>query len=106
MANQSQSIPEPVPQPSHASPSPHSLTPAGWEESAGFRETFLRCFYVPEDHQALRHLSRMLHESGLEMARYAPSVSSTPKILPCSPLIFPPSVRRSDERGAVGSREQ
>ena len=61
MANCDQCIPEPA-----------ALTPAGWEESAGFRETFLRYIYVPEDLQALRHLARMLHESSLEMARYAP----------------------------------
>jgi len=72
MANHDESIPEPGPQSSHASPSPHPLTPAGWEESAGFRETFLYHYHVPEDLQALRHLSRMLHESSLEMARYAP----------------------------------
>jgi hypothetical protein len=72
MADYEQCIPEPDPQPSHASPSPHTLTPAGWEESAGFRETFLYHFYKPEDLEALRHLARMLHESSLEMARYAP----------------------------------
>ncbi len=73
MADQDQSISEPVPQPSHASPSPQGLTPAGWEESAGFRETFLFHFDASEDLQALRHLARMLHESSLEMARPAPS---------------------------------
>src|SRR5215207_6435758 len=36
--DQKQSISEPTPQPSHAVPSARSLTPAGWEESAGFRE--------------------------------------------------------------------
>jgi hypothetical protein len=50
----------------------HPLTPAGWEESAGFRETFLYHFYQPQDAAALRHLATMLHESSLEMARYGP----------------------------------
>jgi hypothetical protein len=49
----------------------HPLIPPGWEESAGFRETFLYHFYEPDDLRALRHLARMLHESGLEMKRYA-----------------------------------
>ncbi len=70
MANHDECISEPAPQPSHASP--HALTPAGWEESAGFRETFLYHVTLPEDLQTLRHLGRMLHESSLEMARYAP----------------------------------
>ena len=70
MVDQNQSISEPVPQPSHTSL--QALTPAGWEESAGFRATFLRCFDEPADRQALGHLSRMLHESALELARYAP----------------------------------
>ncbi len=72
MANHDQCISEPNPQPSQAAPSLQSLTPADWEESAGFRETFLYHYYAPEDLQALRHLSRMLHESSLEMARHAP----------------------------------
>ena len=72
MADFDESISEPVPPPSHPTPVPGGLTPAGWEESAGFRETFLRYFYAPDDLQALRHLSRMLHESSLEMARYGP----------------------------------
>jgi hypothetical protein len=67
MANRDQCIPEPDRQPSH-----HPLAPAGWEESAGFRETFLYHFYMPQDVAALRHLSRMLHEMSLEMARYGP----------------------------------
>ncbi len=61
MANHDQCIPEPA-----------APTPAGWEESAGFRETFLRYYSAPEDLQTLRHLARMLHESSLELARYAP----------------------------------
>jgi hypothetical protein len=69
MANHDQCIPEHVPQPPHASP--QDLTPAGWEESAGFRSTFLYHFDDPADVQALRHLARMFHESILEMARYA-----------------------------------
>jgi hypothetical protein len=48
------------------------LIPSGWEESAGFRETFLYHFHRPDDLGALRHLARMLHESELEMKRYAP----------------------------------
>jgi hypothetical protein len=50
----------------------HPLIPAGWDESAGFRETFLYHFHRPADLGALRHLARMLHESELEMKRYAP----------------------------------
>ncbi len=70
MANQNQSISEPVPPPSH--PSPHALTPPGWDESAGFRETFLRHVTDAEDDRTLRHLARMLHESTLELAHFAP----------------------------------
>jgi len=74
MDDQNQSISEPVPQPSHASLSPalQAQPPAGWDESAGFRETFLRHMTDAEDDRTLRHLARMLHESTLEMARYAP----------------------------------
>ncbi|HYH47422.1 MAG TPA: hypothetical protein VEG34_17205 [Thermoanaerobaculia bacterium] len=75
MASCNQCISEPNsnPQPStHPGPAPQALTPAGWEESAGFRETFLYHYQAPADHQALRHLSRILHEAVLEMARYAP----------------------------------
>ncbi|HYH44969.1 MAG TPA: hypothetical protein VEG34_04740 [Thermoanaerobaculia bacterium] len=64
MAERDECIPEPDPN--------HPLTPAGWEESAGFRETFLYHYDKLEDSLALRHLARMLHEQGLEMARYAP----------------------------------
>jgi hypothetical protein len=53
-------------------PPAHPLIPTGWEESAGFRETFLYHFHRPDDLGALRHLARMLHESELEMKRYAP----------------------------------
>jgi hypothetical protein len=53
-------------------PEPAAPTPAGWDESAGFRETFLLYYSAPEDLQTLRHLARMLHESSLEMARYTP----------------------------------
>jgi hypothetical protein len=60
-----------TPDPNHP-PFDTPLTPAGWEESAGFRETFLYYFYEPADVGALRHLTRMLHESSLEMARYGP----------------------------------
>ncbi len=69
-----QCISEPNPQPSHThpAPSPRGLTPAGWEESAGFRETFLFHVTNPDDSAALRHLARILHESTLELARYAP----------------------------------
>ena len=70
MADRDQSISEPVPPPSHLSP--QALTPPGWDESAGFRETFLRYVTDPEEHQTLRRLARMLHETTLEMARYAP----------------------------------
>ena len=70
MADQDQCIPEASPNSSQASP--HPLTPAGWDESAGFRETFLYHFYMPQDVAALRHLARMLHEMSLEMARYGP----------------------------------
>jgi hypothetical protein len=72
MVDQDQCISEPVPPPSQASPAPQVQPPAGWEESAGFRETFLRHYGDPEDLRALRHLARMLHESALELARYAP----------------------------------
>ena len=81
MADRDQSISEPVLQPSQAAPAPQAPSsgalqtlqpPAGWEESAGFRETFLRHFYAPDDLQALRHLARMLHESALELAYYGP----------------------------------
>ena len=72
MANQEESISEPVPPPSHPTPAPAGLTPAGWEESAGFRETFLYRFDVPKELQTLRGLARMLHEAGLEMAHFAP----------------------------------
>ena len=47
MADQNESISEPVPPPSH--PSPHALTPPGWDESAGFRETFFRHVTDAED---------------------------------------------------------
>ncbi len=47
MANHEESIPNLHPQPSHLSP--QSLTPAGWEESAGFRETFLYHYDDPDD---------------------------------------------------------
>jgi hypothetical protein len=70
MADQDQFIPEASPEPSYASP--QSLTPAGWDESAGFRETFLFHFDDSEDSRALRHLARWLHEACLELARYAP----------------------------------
>jgi hypothetical protein len=70
MANQDQSIPEPNPQPSHLSP--QSLTPTGWDESAGFRETFLYHYDDPADTGALRHVGRMLHLSVLELARSVP----------------------------------
>ncbi len=69
MANRDQSISEPTPKPSHASP--HSLTPAGWDESAGFRETFLFRIDDPDDTAALRRVARLLHESSLELARPA-----------------------------------
>ncbi len=74
MEDQNQSISEPAPQPSHTtpSPSPKSQPPAGWDESAGFRETFLRHVTDAEDDRALRHLARMLHESTLELAHFAP----------------------------------
>jgi hypothetical protein len=72
MVDREKCIPEPDPQPSHASPSPQDLTPAGWDESAGFRETFLYHVHDPEDDRTLRHLGRMLHEASLEMARYVP----------------------------------
>lgn len=49
-----------------------SLTPAGWEESAGFRETFLVRFDQPDDRRALGHVARMVHEAALELARPAP----------------------------------
>jgi hypothetical protein len=70
MANRQESIPEPVPPPSH--PSPHAQTPPGWDESAGFRETFLRHVTDAEDDRTLRHLARMLHEATLELAHYEP----------------------------------
>jgi hypothetical protein len=72
MADYDQSISEPVPPPSHPAPAPRGLTPSGWDESAGFRETFLRYLTDAEDDRTLRHLARMLHESSLEMARYGP----------------------------------
>jgi hypothetical protein len=70
MADQDQCIPEASPNSSHTS-SP-ALTPAGWDESAGFRETFLYHFDDSEDSRALRHRARWLHEACLELARYAP----------------------------------
>jgi len=70
VANRDECIPEPVPQPSQASL--QVLTPPGWEESAGFRETFLYHVTDPEDLQTHRRLARLLYESSLEMARYAP----------------------------------
>jgi hypothetical protein len=70
MANCQECIPEPAPRPSH--PSPHALTPPGWDESAGFRETFLRHVTDAEDDRTLRHLARMLHEATLELAHFAP----------------------------------
>ncbi len=72
MVDQQECSAQPAVQPSPAAPPPHALTPAGWEESAGFRETFLYRIDPPDDRRALRHLARMLHESALEMARYAP----------------------------------
>jgi hypothetical protein len=60
-----------TPDPTHP-PFDAALTPPGWEESSGFRETFLFHFATPKDAEALRHLGRMLHESSLEMARYGP----------------------------------
>ncbi len=70
MADFDQSISEPVPPPSH--PSPQALPPPGWDESAGFRETFLRHVTDAEDDRTLRHLARMLHEATLELAHFAP----------------------------------
>jgi predicted ArsR family transcriptional regulator len=70
MASYEQCISEP--NPTHPAPPPHSLTPAGWEESAGFRETFLYHVTEPDDAAALRRLARILYESTLELARYAP----------------------------------
>ncbi len=69
MADREKCIPEPNPQPSPLSP--QSLTPTGWDESAGFRETFLYHFDDPHDAGALRHVGRMLHLSILELARSA-----------------------------------
>ncbi len=70
MANCQECIAEPTPQPSH--PSPQALTPPGWDESSGFRETFLRHVTDAEDDRTLRHLARMLHETTLELAHFAP----------------------------------
>jgi hypothetical protein len=70
MADQDQFISEPVPPPSP--PLSHALTPPGWDESAGFRETFLRHVTDAEDDRTLRHLARMLHEATLELAHFAP----------------------------------
>ncbi len=76
MEDQNQSISEPTHQPSQTSPapspSPQAQPPAGWDESAGFRETFLRHVTDAEDDRTLRHLARMLHESSLELAHFAP----------------------------------
>jgi hypothetical protein len=77
MANQQQCIPEPDTHPTHP------LIPAGWEESAGFRETFLYRFYMPEDLAALRRLAHLLHEMILEMARYAPASRTSPESGTC-----------------------
>ncbi len=76
MASYEQCISEPHPQPSHA-PAPQTLMPAGWEESAGFRETFLFHVTDPDDAAALRHLSRMLYDSTLELARFTPPVGES-----------------------------
>jgi hypothetical protein len=43
------------------------------EEDDGFRETWLRFFTRPEDAEALRHLSRLLHELVLNFRPYLPS---------------------------------
>jgi hypothetical protein len=75
MANCQECIAEPTSQPSH--PSPHALTPPGWDESAGFRETFLRHVTDAEDDRTLRHLARMFHESTLELAHFAPPSGET-----------------------------
>ncbi len=84
MANRQQCISEPTSNPSNPT-SPRGLTPSGWEESAGFRETFLFRFYEAADLQSLRHLARMLHESALEMARYAPPSGSPRPARSCGP---------------------
>jgi hypothetical protein len=63
MADQKQCIPDPDHHPTHP------LIPPGWEESAGFRETFLYRFDQPQDQGALRHLAHRLHEMILETAR-------------------------------------
>jgi hypothetical protein len=70
VANRDQCSSEPAVQPSEASL--QALTPPGWDESAGFRETFLYHVTDPEDLQTHRRLARLLYESSLEMARYAP----------------------------------
>jgi hypothetical protein len=66
MDDQQKCTPDPTP-----SPFDPALTPAGWEESAGFRETLLFRFDQPEDRGALRHVARLLHDSALELARPA-----------------------------------
>ncbi len=67
MDDQQKCTPDPTPSPFNP-----ALTPSGWEESAGFRETFLFRFDQPDDRGALCHVARLLHESALELARPAP----------------------------------
>jgi hypothetical protein len=50
-------------------PPPSALTPAGWDESAAFRETTLRHFTEPGDSDVLRRFGVMLHDMALELAR-------------------------------------
>ena len=49
-----------------------SETPSRWQESAGFRETFLHRFTQPEHRRTLTGLSEMLEELWLEAAGFWP----------------------------------
>ena len=60
---------------------PHSTSnpsPAGWNESYGFRETFLLNFTQPGHATVLTMLSGMLHVYALELARHWPDQGEPP----------------------------
>jgi hypothetical protein len=70
MSDQNQSTPTP----------PSSSIPAGWDESAAFRETSLQLFTRPGDADRLRACGAWLHDLALEAA----------PIGPCPPATAPP----------------
>jgi hypothetical protein len=65
MSSQEQCIPPSCPA---APASPASPPPAGWDESAAFRETTLQHFTQPGDADTLRRLGALLHDMALELA--------------------------------------